>query len=166
MKGSLLSISVQRFCLLGASATLVTMTSCSNPAETPGRASSSPGAVHAIHTEDLQVAMRSLNRRTTEDFAAELYTGTPSSGNLSRISDAAAAVAQAARRLPETVTGAQVSDQDRIEFTTLANQMHEQATQLKSAADANDVPRLRTTMDRLNATCTACHSRFRPKAGT
>lgn len=126
-----------------------------------GTARDSGDAPHAIHSEDLQTAMRDLNQRTKEDIAAELYTGTHNPGNLMEVANSAESIAKTARSIPNLVVATEMPAADRAEVARLSAQLRDAALVLEARARENNLAAVREAMDRVNTTCNECHTKFR-----
>lgn len=151
--------------VLGATVGLV---SCAQDAGSPGtKASTEKPARHAVSNDQLRTAMRDLNRRSSEDVAAELYSGNyggsaqAGSGNLGRVADAAAAIAKTAKHIPDALTGSDLSESDRQSFVQLAERLGNEAQAVQQAALQGDATKVRAATEHMNGTCNACHSSFR-----
>lgn len=130
----------------------------STPAARDGAAAGPP---HAVHSADLQAAMRNINQRSQEDIAAELYTGNPTNPNMDDVAKSADAIAGVANNIPSLVAASQMDSADRAEIGRLASQLRESAVDLRNKARENNLAGVRSAMDRVNTTCTECHTRFR-----
>lgn len=139
---------------------LVGLTSC---AENSGQLvrTDAGAAAHAVHSEDLRKAMRDLNYRSKEEVAAEIYTGTPTPTNMSHVARSADVMARTAERIPDLLGNTDLTVEERQEFVSLASRLVTQSRELKTQAQAGNAAGVRRAMDRVNATCDSCHTRFR-----
>lgn len=118
-------------------------------------------ALHAVHSDDLKQAMRELDRHSADRLAIARFTGTEAPTDLQAIAAAASAMATTAGHIPEAAAGARLAEHERREFVGLAVRLGDESRELHQAAVAGDAPRTRRSVDRVMATCTACHARFR-----
>src|SRR5688572_28734860 len=77
----------------------------------------------------------------------------------------AAGVARAAGQIPHAVKSQQLSDADIRAFKAEAETLRAHALSLERAARERNVEQMQRASDRINASCIACHSRFRDFAG-
>lgn len=117
---------------------------------------------HAIHSHDLQRAMRKLNRQASspEAVRAESMSG-PTQFDMSRVSKTAEQIGTTAERLPELIRTVQMSTEDRQAFVQYAMQLRDGANQLKTHADQNNLAGVRAAMHQVNDTCASCHAIYR-----
>ncbi|HOA73067.1 MAG TPA: cytochrome c [Phycisphaerae bacterium] len=148
--------------LLMAAGLSVGLSSCADSTDGPTRASTDASARHAVHSAELQAAMRGLGQRSKEEIAAELYTGSPTSTRMQRVAEAAGDIAATADRIPEFLSQVQLDATDRQQFIALARQLGNDAREVQIRARTGDAPAVQQAVNRMDATCNACHSLFRP----
>ncbi len=122
-------------------------------------------ALHAVFGEELQKDMLELNRLHSSQMRAELYTGDKFRPDMDKVAAAADSMAKAAARIPEALQGVQIDEQDRRVFLSLADKLRREAVQLKQNAAGRDYSAAAATMERITATCNACHVSFRSLPG-
>jgi hypothetical protein len=140
----------------------VGLSSCVDSNNGPTRTSTGGPARHAVHTDELQTAMRGLGQRSKEDIAAELYTGSPTNPGLQHVAKAAGDIAATADRIPEFLSQVQLDAAERQEFLSLARQLGSQARDVQAQARTGNTASVQQAVNRMDATCNACHSLFRP----
>jgi soluble cytochrome b562 len=74
-------------------------------------------------------------------------------------------LADAAVRIPASVTNSKMSDADSAGFQAEANTLHRQALRLGEAAREKNVEHMQMSLDAINDTCISCHSRYRDFSG-
>ncbi|MGB9626132.1 MAG: hypothetical protein ACPMAQ_14860 [Phycisphaerae bacterium] len=122
-------------------------------------------ALHAVFGEALQKDMLELNRLHSAQMRAELYTGNKFQPDMDQVAAAADSMAKAAARIPEALKGVQIDDQDRRVFLSLSDKLRREAVQLKQNAASRNYSAATATMERITATCNACHVSFRQLPG-
>ena len=124
-------------------------------------ADTGPPALHAVHSERLQSIMADLHPLTMERLPQEYHAQAERYRRLDEAAEVAAAVAQTAKHIPEALPEGGFSEQERSLFVKLTKKMEAEALNLKLRAGQRSVPRMAEAMDRLAATCNACHTAFR-----
>lgn len=137
------------------------MSSCTGDRSGAERIEASGHARHAVHSESLQQAMRKLQTRTKEEVAAEIYTGSPASPKLDEVARSAGLIADTALHIPEMLSGVTLDPDEQSRFVALSKQLEAQARTLQTEARHRNLFGVREAMNRLNATCDACHTAFR-----
>jgi hypothetical protein len=122
-------------------------------------------ALHAVFGEDLQKDMLELNRLHSSQMRAELYAGNKFQPDMDRLAAAADSMAKAAAQIPEALKDIQMDEQDRHVFLGLSDKLRREAVQLKQNAAGRDYSAAAATMERITATCNACHVSFRQLPG-
>jgi len=118
-------------------------------------------ALHAVHSDDLREAMRSLQQTSITALRADVYTGGSTAQELDEVASAAAAIAETAEAIPGAAQATDISPQDRVVFERLAGKLKSDANALWMAASSGDSRRTQVLADRMTTTCNACHSAFR-----
>jgi hypothetical protein len=135
---------------------------CSNGPSAPQRAEQAPRpSLHGIHSDELQVAMRELDAQASNRIFAQLYTGNRPMVELREVATAADAIADSAAHIPDALTHIELTEEERQAFLGLADTLRVEAAQLSSDARHNDLARARAALQRMTATCNACHTAFR-----
>ena len=96
---------------------------------------------------------------------AESSAGLEARRTLSEAAAVADALADAAKTIPSAVENKPMSVTDRRGFVAEAGRLRDQAVLLRDAARVNHVEPLQGMLDNINATCIACHSRYRDISG-
>ncbi|HON67441.1 MAG TPA: cytochrome c, partial [Phycisphaerae bacterium] len=65
-------------------------------------------------------------------------------------------------RIPEFLSQVQLDATDRQQFIALARQLGNDAREVQIRARTGDAPAVQQAVNRMDATCNACHSLFRP----
>ncbi len=118
-------------------------------------------AQHAIHSERLEEVMNELDELALARMPQELDPDTERARQSREITKLAAGLADAAQRIPDSVAADELNNQERELFTKLASQLHTQATELELSASKLSPSQLEQRLDRIIATCNACHDQFR-----
>lgn len=140
---------------------------CSNGSHAPQRAEQVPRpSLHGIHSDELQAAMRELDAQASNRIFAQLYTGNRPMVELREVASAADAIAESAAHIPDALTQIELSEEERQAFLGLAEKLRVEAAQLSSDARHNDLARARAALQRMTATCNACHTAFRISPAT
>lgn len=147
--------------LVTATGISVGLLSCTNSDEEMRRANVGPSGHHAIHSDQLQSAMRRLQHRSKEDIAAELYTGSPAQTDLRGVASAAAAIADTADHISEYLEGIEWAPGEQQRFLQLAQQLAGEARVVQAKAQAGDARAVQLAIRRMDNTCNACHTQFR-----
>jgi len=122
-------------------------------------------ALHAVFGEALQRDMLELNRLHSSQMRAELYAGNKFQPDMDKLAAAADSMAKSAAHIPEALKGIQIEEQDRRVFLSLSEKLRQEAVQLKQNANDRNYSAATATMDRITATCNACHVSFRSLPG-
>jgi hypothetical protein len=86
-------------------------------------------------------------------------------GQFEEIAVLANALVGAADELPAATGHIAMSKADRAGFLAQARTLREQAASLQAAANRRSIEQMQREMDGINATCIACHSRYRDFSG-
>jgi soluble cytochrome b562 len=154
--------------LMGISAFLVVLTSCSKPKTHPQAAvqpRTGPPVLHAVYAKELRQEMRDLNAQASQEVYLRVYTGGPPVVDMQNVASVADRMAQVAAKLPQAVANVQMEPKEREIYEGLAKRLHDQAVTLKHEADANNLDGARAAMSNLTTTCNTCHTMFRGVAG-
>lgn len=144
--------------------------SCTPAGPKPGdNVSQSPP--HAIHSSDLIRIMDDLQRYSHESWPQELDPNFSSLSNRAREVNLAEArklshsLAVAAGSIPDAVKDVDMPNAQREDFLARAKKLEENAVRLYEVSKQENVPLMREVLADIEATCTACHNRFRDIAG-
>lgn len=118
-------------------------------------------ALHAVSSVELRRAMTELKRQTSQNLRMQLYVGDAAAVDMAKVAEAAASMATTAADIPQAVPGLKLDKAEEQMFLNLVGKMKDEANTLKAQADRNDRAAVNATMNRLMATCNACHSSFR-----
>lgn len=119
-------------------------------------------ALHAVKSDQLRHIMGELNLQARESTRAQIYAGDAAADmDWDRLQAAAKALHEAADYIPGVVNELGLSPEDQRVFTRLAQKLQNEVETLQRAADRQELTRTRAAMDRIESTCTACHSNFR-----
>lgn len=118
-------------------------------------------AIHAVHSERLRQIMTNLNSNMFKQMPQEMDAAQLRAGELSDVARTAAAMADAARYIPEVLPEAKLAEQEQTLFLSLAEKLRAQAIELEQTASRGEAAAAGNLMDSLLATCNACHSAFR-----
>ncbi|MCK6483988.1 MAG: cytochrome c [Phycisphaerae bacterium] len=122
-------------------------------------------ALHTIHNDRLHELMEELNRRRFARMPQELDAGIDRRTAARNIARSAAALAETAGYIPESLADSDLSEEERAVFIRLAHKLHEQSLALQRRAEAMELDSVPNELEAITATCNACHSAFRQVAG-
>lgn len=120
-------------------------------------------AVHAVHSERLQTVMRGLRRLRDERLPVTLDLAVERERRLRRVSEVAEAMAESADRIGAAAPELGLEGKRREEFLGLADTLARRARELARTAPSLGPEELRDRVAAIEATCSACHERFRPE---
>jgi len=127
---------------------------------------------HWIQDQRLRVVMADVSRRMRENYPSRLPDDPeqPTSPDLgSTLDDAstlARELARAAERIPRAIEGnAAIAEADRAGFLEEARTLRRHALDLSAAASEGRVEAMQRSLLGINATCIACHSRYKDVSG-
>ncbi|MCC7290652.1 MAG: cytochrome c [Phycisphaerales bacterium] len=146
------------------------LSSCATPSGKSARRQS-PSTGHWVYSQRLRAVMGEIDRQARTAWPQEVSAATGSVSEaeraeaLGRMDPLAAELAAAARRIPDTLTGARISEGDRRSFQALVDTLGEQAESLKARITSKDLDAARRVLTEINATCVSCHDRFRDLSG-
>jgi len=128
------------------------------------------GDAHWVHDAELRLRMAELDRAARSDWPQEMEGNAPIRDPapdpcLAEAVKHAAALAQAARRIPENAARAKLPEVDRRAFLAQAETLFDQATRLEDATRNADAAAMRLALADIDATCVSCHTRFRDVSG-
>lgn len=149
-----------------ASAALVgvVMLACSGPAQRRYEeqlAETPAPAEHKIHGERLAELMRGLARLRTERLPPAMEVETQREVRAQRLAEVALALAGSARKIPAASDASELDADQRREFRLLADQLRSRSERLAELARQRPTPDLEPQLASVDATCDACHERFR-----
>lgn len=123
-----------------------------------------PAAAHAIHDERLHSLMHDLDRLRNERLPKSMDEAEIERRQVQELVEIARAMAASAAQIPDTVTpeleGPEREEAER-ELAALALQLEERATRFADRAPELRPDERAAELEALDATCAACHSRFR-----
>jgi len=144
--------------------TMVVCVGCSGPSP---RASErrlenlGPPALHAVESEQLRKVMGELRATVFEQFATELDLDRSRAAHAAELARAAHALTGAAAKLVAAAPSLELGDAERRVFTDLASKLGHQAAEVEVLANAGRFAEISPALDRMVATCNACHTSFR-----
>jgi hypothetical protein len=144
---------------------LVSCAPAAQQAPEPRLANTGKPALHAVFSEELQTDMRELNRLHSSQMRAELYSGNKFQPDMDKVAAAADSMAKAATHIPDAIKGVKMDEPDQRFFLSLCEKLRIESVQLMQDANSRDYSAARATMERITATCNACHTAFRSLAG-
>lgn len=129
---------------------------------------------HWIYSADLRAIMGELDRKVRTAWPQEMSGGETSGGGISseeraklleHMAPLATELSAAARRIPDAVSRAKVTQADRSAIAALAGTLGEQADVLQTRIRENNLDEARRVLTDINTTCMSCHDRFRDLCG-
>ena len=129
--------------------------------------SSGTGA-HAVHNEQLQRVMRSMEALHIEELPQELDPKVELENEKRRLRRVLSALAGAAEQIPGIVTEVELTAEQASEFVELASELQRRALELEESLSSLRRDEIRGQFSRLQETCHECHRQFRfiPQLGT
>lgn len=149
------------------------------PTQRPAEATSRPPSTqelaqrpHWVQSKDLQGVMQQIAglRGAVPSEQLPAHAESPATSEASLAFETAAALGDAladtAVKIPAAAHSRQMSEADRNAFVSVAQTLRDQSMEFRDAARARQVERMQSLLDNMNASCIACHSRFRDFSGT
>ncbi|UCG34401.1 MAG: cytochrome c [Phycisphaerales bacterium] len=124
-------------------------------------ADTGPPALHAVHGERLEQLMYVLDELRYQYLPPEYETEPYRHRKKAEAAEVAQQLAETAHRIPGAVPAGDLDEEERELFMKLVKKLEEDALRLKEQADRKSREGMFEAMDRLTATCNACHSVFR-----
>lgn len=118
-------------------------------------------ALHAVHTTRLVSLMRDIEQLTFRKMPQEIAGEYEKIERLEAAAEAARGVAESARYIPAALDEVRLPEEERRIFLSLADKLGTDAELLHRQAKERRVEAIPETMDRMLATCNACHTAFR-----
>ncbi len=149
--------------LLAALAACV-QTSCIQPAQERYReelSAAPPPLRHAVTDARLRAVMADLSDLRAERLPREFDPEPGRALRREEIAALAAALAEAAARIPDAIPAERLPAGEEGAFLGLAGRLAEETRALAEEAPRLPVQGLRERVDRIGAICDACHTRFR-----
>ena len=144
-------------------AMLLAALACSRPAELRYEAEleqAPASAAHAVHDVRLLEVMRGLDDLRRDRLPQAIDPAEAEARQAREVARVALAMAESARRI-NGAARAQLDGEDLATFEALADRLARLCESLASEAESLDARVLRDRLDEIDATCTACHDRFR-----
>ena len=159
--------------LLFASCVQTQSTQKSAPAAPPAQPAAqalTPPTQHWIQDENLRQLMAQIGRRVPSLPAGVARGAQPDSrpvdaADFEKIAALAAGLSQSSDQIVPVVKNIPITESDWRGFTDDAQRLHDQADRLRQSADAHQIDEVQQSMDAINSTCIACHSRYRDFSG-
>lgn len=124
--------------------------------------STGDAALHAIQSDRLKGVMNELSGLNFERLPQELQqNGRRRAEHLEKAGALAAAMAEAAGKIPIALEGTELSQEEQQVFRALAKRLGEQASRLSDQVRADEGSAVDATMREINTTCVSCHTLFR-----
>jgi cytochrome c556 len=125
---------------------------------------------HAVQGEQLRDTMHRLAGHTMYSPTSKLPPDPESDKPVDprvyeEAAEMAAGLAVTAAQITSTAKGRAMSDTDRQVFNAEVDALRRYALDLERAAKAHKIEQMQRAFDGVNASCVACHSRFRDFAG-
>lgn len=120
-----------------------------------------PPALHAVESRQLRKVMDELRVTVFEQFPTELDLDRSRAARAAELARAAHELSGAAAKLVETAPSLDLGDAERRVFTDLATKLGHQAGEVEELARTGRITEISPALDRMVATCNACHTSFR-----
>lgn len=125
------------------------------------RAHTEKPALHAIQSERLHSLMTELNALFFNRMPQEMDREEQSDQTIGEIEQVAAAMAQSASYIPDTLQDVRISQEDAKLFRQFAAKLQQQSLQLQEFAASEQINEVATKVDEIDITCRNCHDAFR-----
>ncbi|QOV89284.1 cytochrome c [Humisphaera borealis] len=142
------------------------------PKPTPASSMKTAGK-HSVQTPQLQALMKVISMTaadyTPKTLPADVETPKPAADlekAYAQASVLADALVTAADRIPFAIEDKPLSKETREGFLSEAKRLKQSAVELKDHASHKQGEAMTRALDRINATCITCHSRYRDLTGT
>jgi hypothetical protein len=122
------------------------------------------GDSHVVHSARLHELMAGLRRLPPERLPQELDSGRREAEVFVSLVETARRLEATAGELPASLPAAALEPAERQRFEGLAAELGQGASELEQAARRSDRSQVARVLSRLEATCDACHLRYRPDA--
>ncbi len=117
--------------------------------------------LNAIHSDDIRNIMRRLRILIYDREYTELELIKLSNNQIELLAEEANILAQTAKNIPNIASLKNLSDEDQVTFSAMANQLHNISLELQQKAKANHQQALDAAYLKLQNTCNTCHHLFR-----
>ena len=160
--------------VLVCAAGIAVLASCRQRGDTGadgGAAQTGPAVIgeHWVQDERLRGVMAELSRQSGHWPAGlpdDVESPDPETADAFREATALAdGLARAARDIPRSVAGREMSPENRRGFNGEARRLRDHAVALKEAARGRKVERMQRALDGISSSCISCHSQYRDFAG-
>jgi hypothetical protein len=118
-------------------------------------------AEHAVHSDRLEQVMGGLERLSDERLPKAMDLREERARRVKVVVKVARAMAKSARRIPAAIAGVDLDGEAREEFLRIAEELRRSALELAESAPRMSTAEMRAQADAIEATCEACHERFR-----
>jgi Cytochrome C' len=117
--------------------------------------------LNAVHSVEVQNIMRRLKLLFYEREYTDLRVQELSKKQIRLLSEEANTLAKTASNLPGLDSLEKLSDEERVSFNALANQLSDITKKLVKVSQTNHQDEIISTYIELQETCNACHQLFR-----
>lgn len=122
-------------------------------------------ALHAVQSERLRNLMMQLNDLMFERMQTEVALDRERRQLAGEIAAASAIMLATVKDIPQALPALSLDSKERQSFLNLSARLEEQVTLLKQEAELNYVDAIPQRLERIVATCNACHQSFRKLPG-
>jgi cytochrome c' len=130
-------------------------------AETASSKDQTKTILNAVHSVEVQNIMRRLKLLFYEREYTDLRVQELSKKQIRLLSEEANTLAKTASNLPGLDSLEKLSDEERVSFNALANQLSDITKKLVKVSQTNHQDEIISTYIELQETCNACHQLFR-----
>ena len=116
---------------------------------------------HAVHSVKLRHQMRRLNWIVSNPSWAQSGLAWDYATSMVEMREAAGLLAETAEHIPDGMKEAELSEEQRRQFTALAVKLRDQSLQLQEDTRQGDVDICEQSLHAIVTTCSECHLAFR-----
>lgn len=120
-----------------------------------------PGSLHAVYSERLRELMHDIDRLQRERLPQALDTTGEARRRAADVGRIAGSLADSARRIAAVLPPESLAPAERDAFVREAGVLEQRARELAREAPSLTAPELEERVTAIQATCDACHTRFR-----
>lgn len=120
-----------------------------------------PPALHAVESEQLRKVMDELRVTVFEQFPTELDLDRSRAAHAAELARAAHELSGTAAKLVAAAPSLGLGESEQRLFTDLGTKLGHQASEVEGLARAGRIAEISPALDRMVATCNACHTSFR-----
>ncbi len=117
--------------------------------------------MHAVKNEQLQKIMKQLNNLVYTQMTSDIDLNELRKTKTTELAQVARELAQNEQEILRTLPDLDLSEEEKVLFTSLEKKLHRNALKMEQLAVANNLTEIPGTLDVITSTCISCHSLFR-----